>query len=94
MPYQVISFYKYVLLEVPEKLREKLRTFCENNQILGRILLGKEGINGAVCSTITQVELFKKFLTTNPLFTDLTFREQESKDNSYHKPQGSKINCR
>lgn len=85
MEYRIISFYKYVLLENPEQLKEQLRGYCEKNHILGRILLGKEGLNGAVSGKKELVELFKKFLQQNPLFADLTFREQDYHQNAYHK---------
>jgi UPF0176 protein len=85
MDYAIISFYRYVLLENPEKLKVQLREYCENNHILGRILLGKEGLNGAVSGKKEPIELFKQFLKSNPLFADFTFREQEYHENAYHK---------
>lgn len=85
MGYKVISFYKYAVLENPKQLRDQLRRYCQQNAILGRILIGKEGLNGAVSGKKEQIELFKPFLKQNPLLTDLTFREQETENNSYHK---------
>lgn len=85
MQYQVISFYKYAALENPELLRNQLREYCQNNQILGRILIGKEGINGAVSGEKEQIEPFKQFLKQNQLFSNLTFREQDCPQNAYHK---------
>lgn len=85
MLYQVISFYKYVPLENPEQFRDQLREYCQKNQILGRILIGTEGLNGAVCGEKNIIDEFKLFLTGYPLFDDLTFREQEYKENTYHK---------
>ncbi|MDP3698002.1 MAG: rhodanese-related sulfurtransferase, partial [Nanoarchaeota archaeon] len=83
--YQVISFYQYANLAHPEQLRDQLKEYCQNNQILGRILVGKEGLNGAVCGEKSEIEQFKQFLTGYPLFADLTFREQEAQENAYHK---------
>ncbi|MBI2582185.1 rhodanese-related sulfurtransferase [Candidatus Woesearchaeota archaeon] len=85
MPYQVISFYRYAHLENPEQLRDQLRKYCQQNQILGRILIGKEGLNGAVCGEKISIEHFKHFLKQNSLFQDLTFREQDHPENAYHK---------
>ena len=45
MDYKTISLYKYVGIEEPEVLQTKLRNYCEALEILGRILIGKEGIN-------------------------------------------------
>lgn len=85
MQYKVISFYKYANLEDPEQLRDQLREYCQQNRILGRILLGKEGLNGAVCGEKSEIEQFKQFLTGYPPFADLTFHEQDHKENAYHK---------
>jgi UPF0176 protein len=80
---KVISFYKYVHIEYPEDLAEKLRAFCQTLEIKGRILLGKEGINGAVCGKIENITQFK--LELRSIFEGLTFREQLSNINTYHK---------
>jgi len=85
MLYQVISFYKYAALATPELLRDQIREYCQQNQILGRILIGKEGLNGAVCGEKLEIEQFKQFLTGYLIFADLTFREQDHKENAYHK---------
>lgn len=85
MAYSVISFYKYTKVQRPEQLRDKLRKRGQQLNILGRILIGKEGVNGAVCGETQQIELFKKFLKHNQQFTDLTFREVAAAENVYHK---------
>ena len=85
MNYKVVSFYKYVPIENQEKLRDTLKSTCKYLLILGRILIGKEGINGAVCGKIEKIEEFKRILTKNQMFSDLTFREQETEKNTYHK---------
>lgn len=85
MPYKVISFYQYISLENLEQLRDQLRENCENLQLLGRILIGKEGLNGAVSGKTEQTQEFKHILTQNPLFSKLTFREQDYHQNAYHK---------
>ena len=85
MQYQVISFYKYVLIENPQELQDLLRKHCQEHGLLGRILLGKEGLNGAVSGKKEQVQRFKGLLLQNPLFSWLTFREQEYHQNAYHK---------
>src|SRR3989344_2891965 len=85
MQYQVISFYKYVLIENPQELQDLLRKHCQQHGLLGRILLGKEGLNGAVSGKKEQVQQFKELLLKNPLFSGLTFREQEYHQNAYHK---------
>jgi len=87
--HKVISFYKYIEIKNPEELMTYLRDKCNNLNILGRILIGKEGINGAVCGKVNNIEYFKNWISSdsllNGLFSNLTFREQEEKSQVYHK---------
>ncbi len=85
MQYKVISFYRYVQIKQPEELRDLIRKYCEEHHILGRILIATEGINGAVSGTEEEIRAFQHNLTENPLFAELTFREQVTEENTYHK---------
>jgi len=85
MQYEIISFYKYVPLSEPEEIRDHLKIICKNLNLLGRILISKEGINGAVSGSKSDIEKFKHELKTNLLFSDLTFREQEADYKTHHK---------
>ncbi|MBI2151313.1 hypothetical protein HYU21_01145 [Candidatus Woesearchaeota archaeon] len=81
--FNTISFYRYTNINHPEGLKFLLLDIAKKECILGRILIGKEGINGAVSGTKESIEKFKKRL--QDIFEGLTFREQEVKINSYHK---------
>ncbi|MBS3123035.1 hypothetical protein J4437_00205 [Candidatus Woesearchaeota archaeon] len=81
--FKTISFYRYTEIKNPEELKLLLIDFAKRKSILGRILLGKEGINGAVSGRENSIEEIKIFLQET--FEGLTFREQEVKQNSYHK---------
>lgn len=89
MAYKVISFYKYIDLDIdlenPNNLYENIRNICKADSILGRILIGKEGINGAVSGTEENIVKFKKEIMSDPRFSDLTFREQYCERTAYHK---------
>ena len=85
MEYKVISFYKYTEIKNPENLKEELRSLCMQLNILGRILLGTEGLNGAVSGKKENLKKFRDFLRQLPSFSTLTFREQEIEEHAYHK---------
>ena len=85
MRYKVISFYKYIQIEDPLALKEAVMEQCKALSLLGRILLGKEGINGAISGNEPNIKIFKEKLLANLLFKDLTFREQSCTENVYHK---------
>src|SRR3989338_363519 len=81
--YKVISFYRYVSLQNIEVFRKEITEKCIESHILGRILLAHEGINGAVCGDEKSIVKFQSFLEQS--FPSLTYREQDVKEQSYHK---------
>jgi len=83
--HKIISFYKYCPLESLPALRQELHDVCMDLGILGRILVGEEGINGAVCGNEKDIASFQKSLVAYTSFSDVTFREQIVEKQSYHK---------
>lgn len=57
--HEIIIFYKYTPVSDPALLRDKIRGWCEQLAIRGRILIASEGINGTAegtSSAIAQLE--------------------------------------
>ncbi len=81
----VSSFYKYVRISAPKKIQKDQIKLCNSLDIKGRILIGKEGINGSVCSLKSNVEKYKKFLKKNELFSDIEFNEQKTEKQAFRK---------
>lgn len=79
------SFYKYIKVKEPEKLMEQVRAICERLGLNGRILIGKEGINGVVSGKTQYVKTFEKIIKQNRKFSNLTFREQNFSKQTHHK---------
>ncbi len=73
--YKVISFYKYVSIEDPEKLANEHLQWCIDNGIKGKIYFAKEGINGAVFGDYNLIEDYKNHLKSYSLFSDIWFKE-------------------
>lgn len=63
----------------------KFRWICSELGLLGRILIAEEGVNGAVCGEIKDIEEFKRKIRESENFSDLTFREMKSEEQVYHK---------
>lgn len=85
MEYKVITFYKYVQVEEPEKLKSEIIDICTKKGILGRILIGEEGINGAASAKNSDITEFMGWLRKDKRFSDLTFRVYECEKTAYHK---------
>ncbi len=62
-----------------------LRSACERLGLGGRILIGKEGINGSVSGKTKTVEKFENIIKQNRSFSNITFREQDYPEQTYHK---------
>ncbi len=50
--FRVLLFYKYVNFSEPEKFCEDHLKFCCENDILGRVWISSEGINGTVSGSV------------------------------------------
>ena len=85
MTYIVASFYKYIGIDSPLKLRNEQFELCKLLDLKGRILIGGEGINGSVYGTKTSVEKYKEALKSNNLFLDMEFKEQIAEKQAFRK---------
>ena len=67
----VATFYKFIELDRLEALQSKLKAFCENNDIMGTILLAEEGINSTLSGEKESIDQFFQFLKKDERFADL-----------------------
>lgn len=82
--YRVLLFYKYQTIEDPEAFASEHLTFCKSIGLKGRILVGKEGINGTVSGSIEQTNQYKEYVHSLSGFEDVWFKEDEA-DGFAHK---------
>ncbi len=85
MSYKVLSFYRYVPLADSPSVRDAIKKRCQELHILGRILLGEQGINGAISGTVEELIVFKELLESFDEFKSMTYRERNVEENAYHK---------
>ncbi|MDB5188134.1 MAG: hypothetical protein JWO50_654 [Candidatus Kaiserbacteria bacterium] len=62
MNYQVLLFYKYVTIEDPENFKQRVLDLATECNLLGRVLIAEEGINGTLEGTTEQTEMFAQEL--------------------------------
>ena len=77
----VLSFYKYVIIKHPERLRNLLFEEWEDLNILGRVYVAKEGINAQVSVPDFNLEAFKTLVGKVPCFKNLDIKEAIEKNN-------------
>lgn len=81
----IILFYKFTPLAKLRTFRKELLAMMEDANVLGRILVAKEGINGSVSGTPEEVETFKKLLTADERFADLVFKTESGTEHAFTK---------
>ena len=87
--YQILLFYSYAKILDPNKFKSDHHLFCINNNIKGRIIISKEGINGTVSGQTKDCDTYKKELISKKIFSDIDFKVEP-----YHKNAFKKINVR
>ncbi len=70
-----LSFYRYVHIEDPVKLRDELYAYWDGLKVYGRIYLAHEGINAQLSVPEHFVTDFIEHLYKNPLFRDVPVKQ-------------------
>jgi UPF0176 protein len=72
---KVVSFYRFVDIDDPEKLRTDLLALCQEFDLLGTLLVAAEGINGTIAGRRTSIDTLINQLKTDTRFSDLSYKE-------------------
>jgi UPF0176 protein len=75
--YKIILYYKFVAL-VPSRLEIFCcvhRTQCKALGLLGRVIVGAEGINGTLAGPSEKIDAYKDYLCRQPGFETTEFKE-------------------
>jgi len=71
---KTISFYRYVIINSVNDLRDELYESWKNLEVLGRIYLAHEGVNAQLSVPEHNWEEFVNKVHGNPLFADMPFK--------------------
>jgi UPF0176 protein len=85
----VLLYYCYTHIENPEQFRQEHHLFCIENNIFGRIIVAKEGLNGTVSGLPDDCQ---KYMAT--LKNDERFKHVEFKIDKHHEHTFTKIHVR
>lgn len=81
-----VSFYRYVIIDNPQELRDNLFKLWETLGILGRIYIAKEGINAQMCVPEANWEIFREELFSDVRFFEVPFKiAVEDNGKSFYK---------
>lgn len=84
-PYRVLLYYNYVPLADPKALRDEMEAFCVSEQLLGRILIAPEGLNGTVSGTWDATQRYMDWMGKHPLFHATEFKIDEAEGHAFLK---------
>ena len=71
---KTVSFYRYVIIEDPAILRDKLYEDWSNMGVLGRVYLAKEGINAQISVPEHHIEAFVNYLNNSVWFSEMPMK--------------------
>lgn len=73
--YLVAALYHFVELEDYESLQQPLVDLCEQNDVIGTLLLAREGINGTIAGPEQGIRNVLAFLRADPRISALVHKE-------------------
>lgn len=76
--YKVILYYKFNDVDEPQSFTKSHKEFCKQLNLVGRVYVSDEGINGTLAGTIESIEAYKTHLCSLKGFETTQFKEDES----------------
>lgn len=83
--YQVLLYYKYVRILDPEAEKERQKNLCEKFDLLGRIIVASEGINGTVEGLLEDTEKYIEEMQKDPRFSDIHWKRSAGTGDAFPK---------
>ena len=73
-PYSILLYYCYTPIADPEEFREQHHLMCLELNLLGRIIVSKEGLNGTVSGLKEDCEKYMEIMHADPRFAKIDFK--------------------
>ncbi len=85
MNYQVLLFYLYTDIDNPEAFVTEHTELCKKLNLLGRVLIAKEGINGTVSGLISDTDEYMAILKQHPVLKGISFKVDPASQHAFKK---------
>ena len=72
--FQVLLYYIYSPIENTDEYREIHHQFCVENNLLGRIIISPEGLNGTVSGRFLDTQKYMDWLHADERFKSIDFK--------------------
>ena len=83
--YLVLLYYNFVPVADPEAAKDEMEAFCIENQLLGRILISNEGLNGTVSGPTPAIQAYMDWMGKHPIFHATEFKIDKVPDHTFLK---------
>lgn len=83
--YSILLFYCYTPIEDPETFRETHYQLCLDLNLLGRIIIASEGLNGTISGLTEDCEEYMRVVKADPRFEKLDFKIEYSDVHGFQK---------
>ena len=83
--YQVLLYYIYTKIENAEAHREEQHLFCLENNLLGRIIVAPEGLNGTISGLSENCFNYIFWLKSFEKFAKIDFKIEDIEKNAFQK---------
>ncbi len=80
---KILLFYKYVDIEDPHTIMRWQKALCSDLGLTGRILIGKEGVNGTIGGSCEATHTYITAMRQHKLFHDVDFKSSPGCANDF-----------
>ena len=83
--YQTLLYYCYSRIEDAEQFASNHLQFCKSLNLVGRIIVADEGLNGTVSGTVESCRIYMNTLHADPRFSKIDFKIDDVEEPSFIK---------
>ncbi len=83
--FQVLLYYCYVPIQNVVEYRDEHHLFCLENDLLGRIIVAPEGLNGTVSGSAENCRLYMRWLQADERFAKIDFKIENVSEHTFKK---------
>lgn len=81
----VLALYKFVTINDPAAVKAVLAPICLSQNIMGTLLLAKEGINGTVSGTRAAIDALKAWFEQDETFQHIDYKESFTESHPFNR---------
>ena len=81
----VVLFYKFTKIKNPDVFAGKHLRYCNKENLLGKVLVANEGINGSISGSKQQVYRYMEYLNAQEQLSDVRFKIETSTFHPFKK---------